>query len=181
MHLTRKTFERVFGKKWQELGMNMIYDVAHNIAKIETHNVDGKDIKLCVHRKGATRAFGPNHCELPPKYRQIGQPVIIPGDMGRHSYLLIGTDGAMKDTFASTCHGAGRCLSRHAAIKACRGRSIEKELFEKGIFVKARGRETLAEEAPEAYKDVNEVVSVVHEAGISKRVCRMRPLGVVKG
>lgn len=181
MHLTRKTFERVFGKKWQELGMNMIYDVAHNIAKIEAHNIDGKDIKLCVHRKGATRAFGPNHRELPSKYRQIGQPVIIPGDMGRHSYLLIGTDGAMKDTFASTCHGAGRCLSRHAAIKACHGRSIEKELFEKGIFVKARGRETLAEEAPEAYKDVNEVVSVVHETGISKRVCRMRPLGVVKG
>ncbi len=181
MYLTRKSFERVFGKKWEELGMGLIYDVAHNIAKIETHNVDGREIKVCVHRKGATRAFGPGHPELPAEYKHIGQPVIIPGDMGRHSYLLVGTEGAMRETFASTCHGAGRCLSRTAAIKACRGRSIERELFEKGIYVRAKGRETLAEEAPEAYKDVNEVVNVVHNAGISKRICRMRPLGVVKG
>ncbi|MBM3252884.1 MAG: RtcB family protein [Candidatus Omnitrophica bacterium] len=181
MHLTRMTFEKVFNRKWQELGMSLIYDVAHNIAKIETHNIDGRDIRVCVHRKGATRAFGPNHPELPVKYKHIGQPVIIPGDMGRHSYLLVGTEGAMSDTFASTCHGAGRCLSRAAAIKACRGRSIDKELLEKGIYVRSKGRETLAEEAPEAYKDVNEVVEVVHNAGISKRVCRMKPLGVVKG
>ncbi|MFH0838929.1 MAG: RtcB family protein [Candidatus Omnitrophota bacterium] len=181
MYLTRKTFERVFSKKWQELGMSLVYDVAHNIAKIETHEVDGKDIKVCVHRKGATRAFGPKHPELPVAYKNIGQPVIIPGDMGRHSYLLVGTEGAMNNTFASTCHGAGRCLSRTAAIKACQGRSIDKELLEKGIYVMARGRGTLAEEAPEAYKDVNEVVEVVHNAGISKRVCRMKPLGVIKG
>jgi tRNA-splicing ligase RtcB len=160
--------------------MGLVYDVAHNIAKIEKQDVDGRQMTLCVHRKGATRAFGPEHADLPAKYKKIGQPVIIPGDMGRNSYLLVGTEKA-KETFYSTCHGAGRLMSRSAAIKACRGRSISAELEKKGILVKSTGRETLAEEAPEAYKNVNEVVNVVHEAGISKRVCRMRPLGAIKG
>ncbi len=181
MHLTRETFEKVFSNSWQSLGMNLIYDVAHNIAKIESYNVDGKDKKLCVHRKGATRAFGPEHPELPSRYKKIGQPVIIPGDMGRYSYLLLGTKKAMDETFGSTAHGAGRCLSRAAAIRACKGRAIHRELMDKGVYVMAKGRHTLSEEAPEAYKNVTDVVDVVHEAGISKRVCRLKPLGVVKG
>ena len=154
--------------------------MAHNIARIEKHTVDGKEKTLCVHRKGATRAFGPGHPALPEKYKSVGQPVIIPGDMGRASYLLVGTERAA-ETFYSTCHGSGRVMSRSAAIRTLRGRSVAKELEQKGIFVRSTGRETLAEDAPEAYKNVNDVVNVVHEAGISKRVCRMRPLGVVKG
>ena len=180
MHLARGTFEKVFGMGPKDLGMDLIYDVAHNIAKIEKHTVDGKEKSLCVHRKGATRAFPPGHPELPDKYRKTGQPVIIPGDMGRNSYLLVGTAKA-EETFFSTCHGAGRLMSRSAAIRACRGRSISRELENKGIIVKSSGRETLAEEMPDAYKDVNEVVGVVEGAGISKRVCRMKPLGVIKG
>jgi tRNA-splicing ligase RtcB len=180
MHLTRLVFERVFGRSSADLGMDLIYDVAHNIAKIEKHTIGGKERRLCVHRKGATRAFPPGHPELPPKYQKTGQPVIIPGDMGRNSYLLAGTEGA-KETFYSTCHGAGRVLSRSAAIRSSRGRSISRELENKGIIVKSTGRETLAEEMPEAYKDVNEVVDVVHGAGLSRRVCRMRPVGVIKG
>jgi len=180
MHLTRGVFEKIFNRSERDLGMDLIYDLAHNIAKFEKYNIDGKEKLLCVHRKGATRAFGPDHPDLPDKYKSIGQPVIIPGDMGRNSYLLVGTKKA-EETFFSTCHGAGRVMSRTAAIKACSGRSISKELEKKGVVVMATGRGTLAEEAPEAYKDVNEVVHVVHEAGISKRVCRMRPLGVVKG
>ena len=180
MHLTRLAFAKVFHKSEKDLGMDLVYDVAHNIAKIEKHAVNGKEKTLCVHRKGATRAFPPEHPELPARYKRIGQPVIIPGDMGRNSYLLVGTKKA-EETFYSTCHGAGRLMSRSAAISACRGRSISRELEDKGIIVKSSGRETLAEEMPEAYKDVNEVVSVVHGAGISKRVCRMKPLGVIKG
>lgn len=167
MHLARKAFERVFNKPWQKLGMSLIYDVAHNIAKIEKHNVDGKEKLLCVHRKGATRAFA-------------GQPVIIPGDMGRNSYLLLGTEKA-SETFFSTCHGAGRVMSRSEAIRRAKNRSISQELAKRGIVVKATGRDALAEEMPDAYKDVNDVVNVVAGAGISKRVCRMRPLGVIKG
>ncbi len=180
MYLMRKTFEKVFNRSERDLGLDLIYDVAHNIAKIEKYVIDGKERTLCVHRKGATRAFPPGHPELPEKYREIGQPVIIPGDMGRNSFLLVGTKKAA-GTFFSTCHGAGRVMSRSAAIRTCRGRSISRELEEKGIIVRSSGRETLAEEAPEAYKNVNEVVSVVHGAGVSKRVCRMRPLGVIKG
>ena len=180
MHLTRLVFEKIFRMGPKDLGMDLIYDVAHNIAKIEKHVVDGKEKTLCVHRKGATRAFPPEHPELPARYKKIGQPVIIPGDMGRNSYLLVGTKKA-EETFYSTCHGAGRLKSRSAAISACRGRSISRELEAKGIVVMSSGRDTLAEEAPEAYKDVNEVVGVVAGAGISKRVCRMRPLGVIKG
>ncbi|MDP2913067.1 MAG: RtcB family protein [Candidatus Omnitrophota bacterium] len=180
MHLARLVFEKVFQMGPKDLGMDLIYDIAHNIAKIEKYNIGGRERTLCVHRKGATRAFGPGHPELPPEYQKTGQPVIIPGDMGRNSYLLVGTKKA-EETFYSACHGAGRRLSRTAAVRACRGRSISRELENKGIIVKSSGRETLSEEAPEAYKDVNEVVSVVEGAGISKRVCRMRPIGVIKG
>ena len=180
MHLARLVFEKVFKMSPRDLGMDLVYDVAHNIVKIEKYNINGKEKALCIHRKGATRAFPPGHPELPEKYKKIGQPVIIPGDMGRNSYLLVGTKKA-EETFYSTCHGAGRKMSRSAAIKACRGRSISRELENKGIIVMSSGRETLAEEAPEAYKDVNEVVNVVQGAGISRKVCRMRPLGVIKG
>jgi tRNA-splicing ligase RtcB len=181
MHLSRLTFEKVLNKSWQKMGMSLVYDVAHNIAKIESYDVGGKSKKLCVHRKGATRAFGPGHPALPDEYKKIGQPVIIPGDMGRNSYLLIGTQQAMDETFGSTCHGAGRLKSRTAATKSINAEQLLKDLESKGIIVKASGRGTIVEEAPEAYKDVNEVVDVVHNAGISKRVCRMRPLGVIKG
>jgi len=180
MHLTRLAFERVFNKSWQNMGMSLVYDVAHNIAKIETHEVNAKKIKACVHRKGATRALGPGHPELPEKYRHIGQPVIIPGDMGRNSYLLVGTEKA-KDTFYSTCHGAGRLKSRSAAMRSFDVTNLLKELEGKGITVKASSRATLVEEAPSAYKNINDVVGVVEKAGISKKVCRMRPLGVIKG
>jgi len=181
MHLTRKTFERIFGISWQKMGMHLIYDVAHNIAKLEKYEIGGKEKTLCVHRKGATRAFGPGHPALPQKYKKIGQPVIIPGDMGRNSYLLVGTEKAMQETFGSTCHGAGRLKSRTAASRSINSDMLLKELESKGIIVKASGRQTVAEEAPQAYKDVNDVVDVVHNAGISKRVCRMRPIGVIKG
>ncbi|MFC1624028.1 RtcB family protein [Candidatus Omnitrophota bacterium] len=182
MYLTREVFEKVFNKSWSDLGLDLVYDVAHNIAKMERHKVNGKEKVLCVHRKGATRAFPPGHPDLPEKYREAGQPVIIPGDMGTYSYVLRGTSGAMEETFGSTCHGAGRMLSRSAAIKKCMGRRIDQELLDKnGIIVRAKGRSTLAEEMPEAYKDVNEVVRVAHEAGISKKVARMKPLGVIKG
>lgn len=181
MHLTRLVFEKFFKTPWQKLGMNLIYDLAHNIAKLEKHKINGKEKTVCVHRKGATRAFPPGHPDLPARYKKIGQPVIIPGDMGRNSYLLLGTQKAMDETFASTCHGAGRCKSRTASLRSVDSRALQKQLEEKGIFVMASGKGTLAEEAPSAYKDVNEVVNVVEGAGISKKVCRMRPLGVIKG
>lgn len=180
MYLTRKVFEKVFGMPWQKMGIFLIYDVAHNIAKIEKHSVDSKEKTLCIHRKGATRAFGPGHPALPDRYKKTGQPVIIPGDMGRNSYLLVGTEQAA-ETFFSVCHGAGRVKSRTAATKTINLDVLLKELEAKGIIVKASGRGTIVEEAPQAYKDVNEVVNVVHNVGISKRVCRMRPLGVIKG
>jgi tRNA-splicing ligase RtcB len=180
MHLMRLSFEKVFGMPWENLGMQLIYDVAHNIAKIEKYTINGKEKNLCVHRKGATRAFPPGHPALPERYKKTGQPVIIPGDMGRNSYLLVGTEEAA-ETFYSTCHGAGRVKSRTAATKSINLNVLLKELESKGIIVKASGRGTIVEEAPQAYKDVNDVVNVVHNAGISKRVCRMRPLGVIKG
>ncbi len=182
MYLARNVFEKVFNKSWQSLGLNLVYDVAHNIAKMEKHKVDGKEKILCVHRKGATRAFPAGHPDIPEAYREAGQPVIIPGDMGTSSYVLAGAQGAMQETFGSACHGAGRCLSRSGAIKACHGRQIDRELFNKsGIIVRAKTRDTLAEEAPEAYKDISEVVDVVHGAGLSVKVARMRPLGAIKG
>ncbi|KPK97245.1 MAG: tRNA-splicing ligase [Omnitrophica WOR_2 bacterium SM23_72] len=181
MHLTRRAFEKIFSTSWEKLGMYLIYDVAHNIAKVEKHEVEGKAKNFCIHRKGATRAFGPGHPALPERYKKTGQPVIIPGDMGRNSYLLVGTQKAMEETFGSTCHGAGRVKSRTAAVRSINVNTLLKELESKGIMVKAHGRSTIVEEAPQAYKDVNDVVDVVHNAGISKRVCRMRPLGVIKG
>ncbi len=181
MHLTRKVFEKFFGMGPRDLGMELVYDVAHNIAKIEEYEIDGKKKKLCVHRKGATRAFGPDHPALPDRYKKSGQPVIIPGDMGRNSYLLAGTQKAMDETFGSTCHGAGRVKSRTAATRTIDVKQLLKNLESKGITVMASGRGTIAEEAPEAYKDVNDVVDVVVKSGISRRICRMRPLGVIKG
>ncbi|MCK4518893.1 MAG: RtcB family protein [Candidatus Omnitrophica bacterium] len=180
MHLARVSFEMVFKQKWPQLGMNLIYDVTHNIAKIEKHVIDGVEKTLCVHRKGATRAFPPGKRELPDKYKQSGQPVIIPGDMGTHSYLLAGTEGA-EETFYSTCHGAGRLLSRTEAKRRIEYKRLKNELEEKGIVVIAHSPKTLIEEAPQAYKDINRVVDIVERAGISKKVCRMTPLGVIKG
>lgn len=181
MSWTRDAFMKVFRSTPSDLGMSLIYDVAHNIAKVEEHIVEGRKKKLIVHRKGATRAFPPMHPELPPIYRELGQPVLIPGDMGRASYVLLGTEKAMEETFGSACHGAGRIMSRHQAIKTAKGRSIWRELEDKGIIVMAAGRETLAEEMSEAYKDVSSVVDVVHRAGIARKVARLRPMGVVKG
>jgi len=181
MHLVRETFEKFFSRNWQDLEMELIYDVAHNIAKFEMHKVNGKETHLCVHRKGATRAFPPEHPDIPEKYKKIGQPVIIPGDMGRASYLLVGTQRAFEETWGSTCHGAGRTMSRHQAIKLAEGRLIHKEMETKGIIVRARDKRALAEEMSEAYKDVNLVVDIVHNAGISKKVAKMKPLGVIKG
>ena len=181
MHKVREVFERVFEKGWESLGMSLVWDVAHNIAKFEKYNIDGREKLLCVHRKGATRAFGPGNPELPAIYRNIGQPVIIPGDMGRNSYLLVGTKRAEEETFASTCHGAGRLMSRTEAMRREERKTLLQDLAAKGIKVMAAGRGTLAEEAPYAYKNVNEVVDVVHNAGIAKKVCRMRPIGVIKG
>jgi len=180
-HWVRETFQDVLQIGPGELGMNLVYDVCHNMAKIETHEIDGRQRKLCVHRKGATRAFPPKSPFIPARYRDIGQPVLIPGDMGRYSYVLVGTQQALKETFGSTCHGAGRVMSRHQAIKAAKGRSIVRELEDRGIYVRSAGRGTVAEEMPDAYKDVRSVVDVVHQAGIGKKVAKLRPLGVVKG
>ena len=161
--------------------MNLVYDVAHNIAKMERHTVEGEEKMLCVHRKGATRAFPAGHAEVPERYRQIGQPVIIPGDMGRASWILVGQPGSMEKTFGTTCHGAGRLMSRTAAVKNAQGRRIDKELAEHGVIAKCRHWKGLAEEQPAAYKDVSMVVDVVHRAGLASKVARMRPIGVVKG
>jgi len=180
-HWARESFSKVFAKGPRDLGMRMIYDVAHNIAKLEEHRVDGKSLRLCVHRKGATRAFPAGHPDVPRVYQKVGQPVLIPGDMGRYSYLSVGTETAMEETFGSTCHGAGRVQSRTAAKKSLRGVDIAAELEARGIAIRVASRATLAEEASQAYKDVAEVVHVTDAAGISRKVMRARPLGVVKG
>ena len=180
-HWTREAFMRVLSVSPNDLGMALVYDLAHNIAKEEEHEVNGRRRRLVVHRKGATRAFPPGHPELAAAYRSIGQPVLIPGDMGRYSYVLVGTEASMRETFGSTCHGAGRLMSRTAAVKAARGRQIARELEAKGIVVRATGRDALEEEMPEAYKDVKDVVEVVEKFGISKRVAKLRPIGVIKG
>ena len=181
MQQARDVFASVFGRSWQELQMNLIYDVCHNIAKFEEHTVNGKKKRLWVHRKGATRAFPPGHEEVPPIYRGIGQPVIIPGDMGRASWVLVGQPGSMERTFGTTCHGAGRAMSRTAAVKEAAGRRIDKELEARGVIARAQSRKGLAEEQPKAYKNVDDVVEVVHQAGLSRKVARMRPIGVIKG
>lgn len=180
-HWARECFANVFGKSARDLGLRLIYDVAHNIAKIEKHKVDGRRLNLCVHRKGATRAFPAGHPDVPARYRNMGQPVLIPGDMGRYSYVAVGTEKAMEETFGSTCHGAGRVQSRSAARRSLRGVDIAKELERKGIMVMAASRSALAEEDSSAYKDVTEVVHITHEAGISRKVAKARPIGVVKG
>ena len=180
-HWVRESFCKVLGKSEADAGLELIYDVAHNIAKIEEHELDGKRVKLCVHRKGATRAFPAGHPEVPHKYAGIGQPVFIPGDMGRFSYILVGTEQAMKESFGSTCHGAGRVKSRAAAKRELRGEAVLKDLESRGITVRAGSLKGLAEEASQAYKDVSTVVSVTHNAGISRIVARTRPIGVIKG
>jgi len=179
-HYARLALGKVFGPDAAER-TRLVYDVCHNIAKHETHEVDGRSRRLCVHRKGATRAFPPGHAELAPQFRDIGQPVLIPGDMGRYSYVLVGTAGAFRETFGSSCHGAGRRLSRHKAKQLARPRNIPKELEARGIVVRAATRATVDEEMPEAYKDVARVVDVVHAAGIGRKVAQLRPVGVVKG
>ena len=181
LHLAEEILCRIFGLGPDRLGLSLVYDVCHNIAKMETHLVNGKKTCLVVHRKGATRAFGPGAYDLPDRFKHTGQPVLIPGDMGTESFVLAGTNKAMEQTFGSCCHGAGRVLSRKAAIRKSKGRSIRNELAERGITVRSRGRTTLAEEMPEAYKNVSEVVEVVAGAGIARKVARLRPLGVVKG
>ncbi len=181
MDRVRKVFENTLSGSREELKMGLVYDVAHNIAKFEEHRVGETEKTLCVHRKGATRAFGPGRPELPGRYRQAGQPVLIPGDMGSCSFLLAGTDQAMAETWGSTCHGAGRLMSRTAARKSIGGRQLAAELRSRGIEVMAGSMSSLAEEAPAAYKDVSGVVEVVHQAGLSRKVARMRPLGVIKG
>ncbi|MEN8143433.1 MAG: RtcB family protein [Gemmatimonadota bacterium] len=177
----REAFARVLGQAWTDLGIDLVYDVAHNNAKWETHDVDGKAKRLCVHRKGATRAFPPGHAELPEVYRDIGQPVMIPGDMARYSFVLVGTEAAFQETYGSACHGAGRRMSRRAAKKSTRDRNLRQEFRDMGIEVRATSFATLAEEIPEAYKDVADVVEVVHKAGIGRKVARLHPLGVLKG
>ncbi len=181
LHRCREIFMDVMDLGPRDLGMNLLYDVSHNIAKKERHVVDGRERLVCVHRKGATRAFPPHHEALIEPYRKTGQPILIPGDMGTASYILAGTQAAMQLTFGSTCHGAGRVLSRKAAKKQSRGRSIQRELEDSGTLVRWTGKHTLAEEMPDAYKDISQVVKVVHGAGISKKVARLRPIAVVKG
>lgn len=180
-HWVRESFERVFKRGWEQLGIELVYDVAHNIGKIEEYEVEGRRRRVCVHRKGATRAFPAGHPEVPERYRHIGQPVFVPGDMGRYSFVAVGADGAMRESFGSTCHGAGRVLGRKAAVRKLAGRDIAGELQRAGIVVRAADRSLLAEEASVAYKDVADVVSICHHAGLSRRVARMRPIGVVKG
>jgi len=180
-HWVRETLEGIFRASARSLDLSLVYDVCHNIAKIEKHRIKGKESTVCVHRKGATRSFSAGNPAIPGRYMEVGQPVLIPGDMGRASYVLCGTKRAMEETFGSTCHGAGRVMSRHQAIKVSKGRSISKEMEAKGVYVRAASRETLAEEMPEAYKDVSKVVRVVHNAGISKLVAKIVPLGSIKG
>jgi len=180
-HWTRESFAKVFGKTPEQLGMKQIYDVAHNIAKIEEHTVDGRKVKVCVHRKGATRAFPAGHKDVPQRYQRTGQPVLVPGDMGRCSFIAVGTEKAMQESFGSTCHGAGRVLSRGAAKRGVKGADVVRDLESRGIIVKAESVSALAEEASQAYKDVADVIEVVHKAGISRKVAMAIPIGVIKG
>ncbi len=180
-HWTRESLVRVLGKSPREIGLEQVYDVCHNIAKIEEHTTDDRKQTLCVHRKGATRAFPAGHPDVPDIYRNIGQPVLIPGDMGRCSYIAVGTETAMKESCGATCHGAGRVQSRAAAKRSIRGADVVKALTAKGIVVKAGSMSSLAEEASEAYKDVTEVVEVAHKAGISRKIAKAIPIGVIKG
>ena len=180
-HWTRESLTRALGVSHALAGIETLYDVCHNIAKFETFDVDGTPRRLCVHRKGATRAYAPGHPGTPAPYREAGQPVLIPGDMGRYSYVMAGTATAMNETFGSACHGAGRRLSRSAAKRSVKGRSLIDETKARGVHVMAAGLATVAEEMPEAYKDVADVVNVVHGAGVARKVAQLRPIGVIKG
>jgi tRNA-splicing ligase RtcB len=177
-HFTRLAFKRIFGPREE---LRVIYDVCHNIAKLERHQVDGREREVMVHRKGATRAFPPGHPDVPEVYRNVGQPVLIPGSMGTASYVLVGAEGAMQETFGTTCHGAGRVMSRTAAKKSQFAREAKQRLEDLGIIVRAETRDGITEEIPEAYKDVDEVIDVVHNAGLARRVARLKPMGVIKG
>ncbi|MCX6651484.1 MAG: RtcB family protein [Methanomassiliicoccales archaeon] len=181
MHWVRQSFEKVFARSAEDLGMNLVYDVAHNIAKVEEHTFEGKRRKVYVHRKGATRAFPKDHPEVPSIYRSVGQPVLIPGDMGAGSYVLVGTEGAMAESFGSTCHGAGRVMSRESAIRNFSVQSVTQELEGKGIYLKGSTLDGIQEEAPGAYKDIDDVIRVVVGAGLSRPVAKLAPLGVMKG
>lgn len=180
-HHARRSFEQVLAGKIRDFDLRQVYDIAHNIGKIEEHVVDGQKIKVCVHRKGATRAFGPGFPDLPEKYRAMGQPVLVPGSMGTASWVLLGTEESMVQSFGSSCHGAGRVMSRKRAKKSIRGDSLRDKLQAQGIRIRAKSMPGLAEEAPQAYKDVDAVVEVVAKAGIAKKVARLRPLVVIKG
>ncbi len=177
-HFTRQAFKRIFGEKEE---LRVVYDVCHNIAKLERHGVNGREREVMVHRKGATRAFPPARPEVPEAYKQLGQPVLIPGSMGTSSYVLVGSEGAMQESFGTTCHGAGRVMSRTAARKSAYAQNAQKRLEEQGILVRAETRDGITEEIPEAYKDVDAVIDVVHNAGLAKRVARLKPIGVIKG
>lgn len=181
MHLTKKVFKDTFAMTESELGFRLVYDVCHNIAKIEKHKIGKEEKDVCVHRKGATRAFPPGSKMIPAKYQGVGQPVLIPGDMGRYSYVTVGTEKAMEETFGSSCHGAGRTLSRTKALQNSKGRDLVEELKQKGIVIQAKGYKTIAEEMSGAYKDVSDVVEVMHKEGITRKVAKIKPVGVIKG
>jgi tRNA-splicing ligase RtcB len=181
MHWVRESIQKTLGLSGSDAGIEVIYDVAHNIGKVENHEIGGKKTKVYIHRKGATRAFGPGSEDLPSDYRNVGQPVLVPGSMGTASYILVGTDQAREETFSSVCHGAGRLQSRTKALKTYRGEQIKKALGDRGIVVRSASWKVLAEEAPTVYKDVDEVVRVCEVAGITKTVAKLRPMGVVKG
>ncbi len=180
-HMIRRSFEEVLAGKVKDFELRQVYDIAHNMAKIEEHEVGGRSVRVCVHRKGATRAFGPGSNVLPSDLRDLGQPVLIPGSMGTASFVLIGTAGAMQQTFGSTCHGAGRVMSRAKAKKMVRGTTLREQLKSRGILICAGSMSGLAEEAPLAYKDVARVVEVVHALGIGRKIARLEPVAVIKG
>jgi tRNA-splicing ligase RtcB (3'-phosphate/5'-hydroxy nucleic acid ligase) len=180
-HWAREAFAKVFRSSARDMEMYQVYDVAHNICKFEEHEINGERRRVAIHRKGATRSFPPGHPEVPAPYREVGQPVLVPGDMGRYSYVLVGTESAMRESCGSTCHGAGRRLSRSAAKRALKGTDLQKRLQKEGVFVRAQSSELLAEEAPEAYKDVEDVAKACDGAGLSRRVARLRPVAVIKG
>jgi tRNA-splicing ligase RtcB len=180
-HSARRAFEETFASKTRNWHLHQVYDIAHNMGKLETHEIEGRETKVCVHRKGATRAFGPGSPGLPPEYQKIGQPVIIPGSMGTTSWVLVGTEDSMRRSFGSSCHGAGRVMSRSKARKEVQGDSLRRELETRGIKVRAGSLPGLAEEAPSAYKDVDMVVETVSHAGIARKVARLKPVAVIKG
>jgi tRNA-splicing ligase RtcB len=180
-HWTKESFIKVFSKSFEDLGIVQVYDVAHNIAKIEDHEIFGTRRRLCVHRKGATRAFPAGHRDLPSKYINIGQPVLIPGDIGRCSYIAVGTNNAMRESFGSTCHGAGRVQSRGAAKRLLRGVDVASDLERRGITVRAHNLASLAEEASQAYKDITQVVETMHNSGLSRKIAMTTPIAIIKG